>query len=169
MKTAIAGTYWFFWVLTTMVTGVLAGYMVSHSIMLGQFFNWYIASDHLDLLRQTYTAFRAGSDAYKIYDIPLLLDLIFGTLFVIMAFVVKRHRIISVLAGFATWWVSVIFLGFGVGAAEDAVLTSTADSATVQYYHSVNIPAHSSFAVIYLISLLLLLLIPLLDLRGKAR
>ena len=151
--------YWFFWFLTAMVTGVLSGYMVSHSIMFGQFFNWYIASDNLDLLRQTYTAFRAGSDAYKIYDIPLLLGLIFGTAFVVLAFVVKRHRVISVLAGLATWWVSTIFIGLGVGEAEDAVLTSTADDATVQYFHAVNIPVHSTFAAIYLCSLALLLAI----------
>lgn len=28
-----------FWLLTTMLTGVLSGYMVSHSIMFGRFFN----------------------------------------------------------------------------------------------------------------------------------
>lgn len=161
--------YWLFWFLTAMVTGVLSGYMVSHSIMFGQFFNWYIASDNLDLLRQTYTAFRAGSSAYKIYDIPLLLGLIFGTVFVVLAFVVKRHRIISVLAGFATWWVSAIFVGFDVGEAEDAVLTSTADDATVQYFHAVNIPVHCTFAAIYLAAMALLLTIPLLELRRRAK
>ncbi len=159
--------YWFFWFLTALVTGVLSGYMVSHSIMFGQFFNWYIESDNLDLLRQTYTTFRAGSNAYKIYDIPLLLGLIFGTVFVVLAFVVKRQRIISVMAGLATWWVSAIFIGFDVGDAEDAVLTSTADDATVQYFLSVNIPVHASFAAIYLCSMALLLAVPLLELRRR--
>lgn len=75
----LARLYWPLWVVTTMLTGVLSGYMVSHSIMFGQFFNWYIESDNLELLRQTYTTFRDGSNAYKIYDIPLLLHLIAGT------------------------------------------------------------------------------------------
>jgi hypothetical protein len=163
-----ARLYWPFWVITTMLTGVLSGYMVSHSIMFGQFFNWYIESDNLELLRQTYTTFRAGSDAYKIYDIPLLLHLIAGTVFVLLAFLLKRHRVITVLAGLSTAWVGAIFIGMDVGEAEDAVLTSTADSETVQYFLSINIPAHSSFAVIYLASLFLLLLIPLLELQKRA-
>lgn len=161
--------YWSLWVGTGLLTGVLSGYMVSHSIMFGQFFNWYIESDNLELLRQTYTTFREGSNAYRIYDIPLLLHLIAGTAFTLLALILKRHRVISVLAGLSTWWVSAIFIGMGVGEAEDAVLTSTADSETVQYFLSINIPAHSSFAVIYLIALFLLLLIPLLDMgNGRA-
>jgi hypothetical protein len=149
-----------------MLTGVLSGYMVSHSIMFGQFFNWYIESDNLELLERTYTTFRAGSNVYRIYDIPLLLHLIAGTAFAALALILKRHRVISVLAGLSTWWVSAIFIGMGVGEAEDAVLTSTADSEMIQYFLSINIPAHSSFAVIYLVSLFLLLLIPLLDMRN---
>lgn len=167
-KSVWARLYWPLWVITTMLTGVLSGYMVSHSIMFGRFFNWYIESDNLELLRQTYTTFRAGSDAYKIYDIPILLHLIAGTAFVLLAFVLKRHRIITVLAGLSTGWVGAIFIGMDVGEAEDAVLTSTADSETVQYFLSINIPAHSSFAVIYLASLFLLLLIPMLELRRRA-
>src|SRR5689334_1985136 len=42
--------FWVFWCLTTMLTGVLAGYMVSHSIMLGRFFNWYLETGNTDLL-----------------------------------------------------------------------------------------------------------------------
>lgn len=163
----LARLYWPLWVVTTMLTGVLSGYMVSHSIMFGQFFNWYIESDNLELLRQTYTTFRDGSNAYRIYDIPLLLHLIAGTAFVVLAFALRRHRTLSVLAGLSTWWVSTIFIGLGVGEAEDAVLTSTADAETVQYFLAINIPAHGSFAVIYLTSLLLLLLIPLLELRRR--
>jgi hypothetical protein len=152
---------------TGLLTGILSGYMVSHSIMLGQFFNWFISSDNLDLLRQTYTSFRASSNAYRVYDIPLLLHAIAGTAFSVTALLRKRHRILSALSGLATWWVGAIFIGMGVGTAEDAVLTSTADTATVQYFLSINIPAHTSFAVIYVTALLLLLLIPLLELRRR--
>lgn len=164
--TIVERAYWALWVVTVMLTGVLAGYMVSHAIMLGRFFDWFVATDNLELLRRTYTMFRAHSNAYRVYDIPLLLHLIAGTAFAANALLLKRHRTIAVLAGLATWWVGAIFVGFGVGSAEDAVLTSTADQATAQYFLAVNIPAHSSFAAIYLTALFLLLIIPLVDLRG---
>ncbi len=80
-----------------------------------------------------------------------------------MALLAKRHRVLAVLAGLSTWWVSAIYLGFHVGSAEDAVLTGVADHATTQYFLAVNLPAHISFALIYLASMALLLAVPLLE------
>jgi hypothetical protein len=158
--------YWALWIVTTTLTGVLAGYMVSHSIMLGRFFNWFIESGNLDLLHRTYTVFREASNAHITYDIPLYLHFAAGVAFVVLAFVLKRHRILSVLAGLSTYWTGSIFMLIDLDEAEDSVLTGTADAAMTQYYLSINIPVHATFAAIYLASMLLLLLIPLLDKRS---
>jgi hypothetical protein len=158
----LARLYWTLWVVTTMLTGILAGYMISHSIMLGRFFTWFAISDNLDLLRQTYTTFRAQTRAYVWYDVPLLLHLVFGIAWVLLSFIVKIQRAIAFVAGLSTVWVSILFMGLNFDEVEDSVLTSTADAATVRYFASMNIPLHTSFAVIYAFSLLLLLLIPLI-------
>ncbi len=158
--------YWATWIVTTMLTGVLSGYMVSHSIMLGRFFNWFIESGNLDLLHRTYTVFREASGAHIVYDIPLYLHFAAGIAFVVLAFVLKRHRILSVLAGLSTFWTGSIFMLIDLDEAEDGVLTGTADSALIQHYLSINIPVHAAFAAAYLAAMLLLLLIPLLDKRS---
>jgi hypothetical protein len=153
--------YWSFWCITAVLNGVLTGYMVSHSIMLGRFFNWYLESGKEGLLHQTYTVFRASNNAYRLYDIPLGLHLVVGGVWVVLALLVRRQRIIALLAGLATYWVAAIFLGTGLGTAEDAVLTATATPELTQRYLMLNLPIHTAFAVIYATSLLLMLLVPL--------
>jgi hypothetical protein len=160
-RDSLSSFYWTLWVVTTMLTGILAGYMVSHSIMLGRFFTWFVDSNNLELLRQTYTAFRAQGRAHIWYDVPLFLHLIVGVVWTALSFLLKRHRLIATTAGLSTVWVSILFFGLRFDEAEDAVLTSTADPATTQYFAVLNVPLHSLFAVIYVTSLFLLLLVPL--------
>jgi hypothetical protein len=109
--------YWSLWCVTTVLAGILAGYMVSHSIMLARFFDWYIASDNMELLRRTYTIFRNSSNANRMYDIPLLLSLIFGTAWTMLAFALKRDRMVTAIAGLSTVWVTGISLGTDLGEA----------------------------------------------------
>jgi hypothetical protein len=92
-KNILNKLFWVFWCSTTILTGILAGFMVSHSIMLGRFFNWFIESGNENLLHQTYTVFRAASKAHVVYDIPLYLALVSGVIWTALAFILKRDRI----------------------------------------------------------------------------
>jgi hypothetical protein len=154
--------YWPTWVINTALTGILAGFMISHSIMFGQFLSWFVASGKSDLLHQTYTVFRGETPWNNIYDIPLLLQLIVGLVFVGISLGLRRRSLFAVAAGAATVWVSILFLAFRVGVAEDAVLSGSADGGMAQYFLRINIPLHSTFAVIYSASFLVLLTFPIL-------
>ena len=153
--------FWIFWFSTTVLTGILSGFMISHSIMLGRFFNWYIESDNRELLRQTFTVFRETHAPGVLYNSPLYLALLSGVVWTVLAFILKRDRIIACLAGLSTFWVGNIFFLSLLNKAEEAVLSSNADAAMAQYYLSINLPLHISFAVIYLASVFLLLWVPL--------
>ncbi len=166
-KSFIDRLYWGFWCSTTLLTGILAGYMVSHSIMLGRFFNWYVKSGNMDLLRQTYTVFRNSSNAHALYDIPLYLALVSGIIWIILSLILKRDRVIAFIAGLAAFWVGMIFSIADLDEAEEAVLTGVADDKMAQLYLSINIPLHSTFAAIFIISTLLLLFVALKN-RKKA-
>ena len=166
-KSFIDRLYWGFWCSTTLLTGILAGYMVSHSIMLGRFFNWYVQSGNMDLLRQTYTVFRNSSNANALYDIPLYLALVSGIVWVILSLILKRDRVIAFIAGLAAFWVGIIFSVADLDEAEEAVLAGVADDKMAQLYLSINIPLHSTFAAIFIISTLLLLFVALKN-RKKA-
>ncbi|MFC1938200.1 hypothetical protein ACFLWH_00865 [Chloroflexota bacterium] len=51
-KKIINKLYWNFWGFTTIFIGILAGFMVSHSLQLGRFFTWLIESGDDGLLCQ---------------------------------------------------------------------------------------------------------------------
>lgn len=157
MKGVFSKLHSAFWYPTTVLTGILAGFMVSHAIMLGRFFNWYILSGNEELLHQTYTVFRLESSPQVPYDIPLFLALLSGVIWTILCFIVKKDRIVALTAGLSTFWVGFIFFASNLGEAEDAVLSNTASAALTQHYLTVNIPVHTLFAAIYLVSFILLL------------
>jgi hypothetical protein len=150
---------WIFWFSTTFLTGILTGYMLSHSIMLGRFFSWFVESGNLDLLRQTFTVFRQTSqpDPNTLYWIPIYLALVSGLIWTVLAFVLKQDRIIALIAGLSTVWVGMLFMISGIDEAEEAVLSGMADAQMVQLFSSINVPIHSLFAIIYGLSQFLLL------------
>ena len=162
-KNTLGKLFWVFWCSTTILTGILAGYMVSHSIMLGRFFSWLVASGNMDLLRQTFTVFREVSkpDPNVLYDIPLYLAFVSGVIWTVLAFILKRDRIIALIAGLSTFWVGNIFAISDLDEAEEAVLSGVADERMAQFFLSINVPIHTLFAVIYVVSLFLLLFVAL--------
>jgi hypothetical protein len=155
--------FWLFWCSTTILTGILAGYMISHSIMLGRFFSWIVDSGNMDLLRKTFTVFREVSkpDPNRLYDIPLYLALASGVVWIVLAFLLKRDRIIALIAGLSTLWVGAIFAISDLDEAEEAVLSGIADERMARYFSTINVPIHALFALIYVVSLLLLLFVAL--------
>jgi len=168
-KNTLGKLFWIFWCSTTILTGILAGFLVSHAIMLGRFFQWFLESGNENLLHQTYTVFRAASNPHIAYNIPLSLAFISGIIWTVLAFIARRDRIIAVTAGLSTVWVSMIFFLSDFGKAEVAVMTATADARLTQLYTSINLPIHTLFAAMYVVSLFLLLLVPLKGQWPKAR
>ena len=160
-KNTLSKLFWVFWCSTTILTGILAGFLVSHSIMLGRFFQWFIESGNENLLHQTYTVFRVASNAHVVYNIPLYLAFVSGIIWTVLAFIVRRDRIIAVTAGLSTLWVGMIFFISDLHEAEEAVLTGMADARLTQLYTSINLPVHTLFAAMYVVSLFLLLLVAL--------
>jgi len=84
--------YWSFWCSTTILAGILAGFLISHSIMLGRFFNWYFESGNVDLLHKTYSVYRK-TNAFEraLYNLPLLLSLVSGIIWTGLAVYLKRE------------------------------------------------------------------------------
>lgn len=158
-KTVINKLYWIFWYCITMLTGILAGFMISHSIMLGRFFTWFIESGNIDLLRNTYSVFRAATNPQALYNFFLLLSFVLGFIWVILAFLKKKDRILSTIAGLSTFWVTLYFFGLGFGKIEESVMLGIADETTQQLFVSLNVPIHVYNAIIYTLCFLLLLVI----------
>ena len=153
--------YWIFWGSTTLLTGILAGFLTSHSIMLGRFFSWFVETGNFQLLQATYTVFREAHAPQTLYNAFLWLGLASGAMWTALAVWLKKERAIAVTAGLSTLWVAIIFNATGFGKMEEAVMSGTASEAVMQSFLSLNIPLHTAFAAIYTLSFLLLLIVAL--------
>lgn len=147
------------WFAITMVTGILAGFLTSHSIMLGRFFTWLIESDNYQVFTDTFSVFRAATHANVHYNLVLWLSLLIGTIWFIVCLIAKKDRIVALIAGLSSFWVGSVFFASGFSDAEEAVAMGIADETVRQFFVSWNLPLHTSFAIFYAFCLLLLLLV----------
>jgi hypothetical protein len=150
--------HWVLWFAITMLTGILAGFLTSHSVVLGRYFTWLIESENYQVFTNTFSVFREATHANVHYNLFLWVSFLIGIIWTIFCFIVKKNRIIALIAGLSTVWVGCVFFASGFSEAEEAVAMGVADEAVRQFFVSWNIPMHLSFAVFYTICFFLLLL-----------
>ncbi len=146
------------WFAITILTGILAGFLISHSVMLGRYFTWLIQSGNYQVFTDTFSVFREATHANIHYNLFLWVSLIIGFIWTILCFIVKKTRIIALIAGLSSFWVGSVFFSSGFSNAEEAVATGVAGETVRQFFVSWNIPMHTSFAVFYSLCFFLLLL-----------
>ena len=157
-KTLVRQIYRILWFGTTIITGILAGFLTSHSIMLGRFFSWLIETGNFHVFTDTFSHFRLATQANVHYNMFLWISLLIGTLWTIFTFILRENRATALIAGLSTFWVGGVFFASGFSEAEEAVATGMADEATRQFFLSWNLPIHTSFAFFYSFCLFLLLM-----------
>jgi hypothetical protein len=145
------------WFAITMVTGILAGFLTSHSVMLGRYFSWLIESGNYQVFTDTFSVFREATHANIHYNIALWASFVTGIVWTVFCFIVKKNRVTALIAGLSSLWVGCVFFASGFSSAEEAVCTGAADEAVRQFFVSWNIPMHASFAVFYSVCFFLLL------------
>jgi hypothetical protein len=126
--------------------------------MLGRYFTWLIESGNYRVFTDTFSVFREATHANVHYNLFLWVSLVIGIIWTIFCFIIKKNRIIALIAGLSSFWVGCVFFSSGFSDAEEAVARGVADEAVRQFFVSWNIPMHTSFAVFYSLCFFLLLL-----------
>jgi len=145
------------WFTTTALTGVLAGFLISHCLILGRFFNWMLAAGDDAFFSDIFAPFRTATRANVHYNAVLWLSLLVGLLWLVSSFVLQRDRILALTAGLSSFWVGAVFFASGFAEAEEAVCSGVADQALRALYSALNLPLHRGFAVAYSLAFLVLL------------
>ena len=157
-RAALRRVYWILWFALTMITGILSGFLVSHSIMLGRFFTWLIESGNNSVFVDTFSVFRKATRANVHYNLFLWISLAIGVAWTAVCFIIRNTRVTAVVAGLSSFWVGCVFFVSDFAAAEAAVASGTAGEALRQFFVAWNIPIHVSFAIFSSICFFLLLL-----------
>lgn len=149
--------YWVLFFLTIITTGMLSGFITSHSVMLGRFFTWCVENNHTEVFSSYFAQFRIETRANVHYNLILWINMIIGILWTITCFINKRSRIVAVIAGISTFWVGSVFFASNFAEMEGAVCSGISDANIQQSFVSLNIPLHISFAVFYTLCFVILL------------
>ena len=156
-KAILRRSYWVLWFALTMLTGILSGFLLSHSVMLGRYFSWLIESGNNHVFVDTFSVFRDATRANLHYNLFLWISFVVGIAWTPICFIARKTRAVAVTAGLSTFWVGSVFFASNFAAAEQAVSTGTATEAVRRFFLSWNLPIHASFAAFYSICFFLLL------------
>jgi hypothetical protein len=162
--------YWPSWFVAALLTGIVAGFMLGHALILARFVDWLLLSG-TPALSQAYASFRgsagrAGLDAFYAFA---GLQIVGIGAFVLVALAARRHRAAALVAGAAgTLWIAVHY-GSGFGALEASVVRSAAGvpREVADRFVGWNGPIHFFHAATLTVALGALLSVPLAALRRR--
>jgi hypothetical protein len=157
--------YWTSWLLAAGLTGIVAGLMLGHALLLAPFLDWLLAGAPSGLFGPTYPRFRsaAGRAGLGAFYAVVGFQVLAVALFLLLALVRRRHRGAAVIAGAAgAGWVLVHYAS-GFGALEAEVVRSVAEppAGLVSRFVAWNTPLHYVHALVLTVALGALLSVPL--------
>jgi hypothetical protein len=162
--------YWTSWCLAVLFTGVVAGFMLGHALILAQFLDWMLASG-TPALSRAYPAFRgsAGRAGLVAYYAVAGLQVAATSVFLLVSLVTRRHRSAALVACVAAaLWIAVHYAS-GFGSLEADVLQSTRDlpREVADRFVGWNVPIHLFHAATLALAFGALLSVPLAALRRR--
>ena len=148
------------WVLASVTTGLVAGFMLGHALILGRFVDWMLASDRR-LLASTYPVFAssAGRGGLTMFYAICGLQVIAALTLLGLALGTRRHRRAATIAALAAVLWPLVHYASGFGALEAVVLRSTTPvpPEVAARFLAWNAPVHAIHAALLLVGLLALL------------
>jgi hypothetical protein len=156
--------FWPCWLLASVTTGLVAGFMLGHALILGRFLEWMLAGDPR-LLAATYPAFArsVGSTGLTVFYAICGLQVLAALALLALSLGARRHRVGAGLAAIAAVLWPVIHYASGFGAVEAVALRSVTpvSSDVATGFLAWNTPVHGVHAALLLVGLVALLAIPL--------
>ncbi|MEL6761775.1 MAG: hypothetical protein AAFP04_15430 [Myxococcota bacterium] len=153
------------WRAAGLVTALVAGYLTSHVIVLGRYFDWLVAHDHAALLQTTYSAFRLEADPVTPYLGSFFVQFFLAVALLIIAL---RHRstlgiprlAAAVLAAGALPLTIAVFSVTGFYEVEQRVMAATDLSPeTLDTWLKLNVPLHVASAMIFIVAAMALVFV----------
>lgn len=163
--------YWTSWVVAVLLTGVVAGFMLGHALILAPFLDWMLGRP--GLLAETYPVFRssAGRSGLTLFYAVAGLQVLAALEFLGVALVTGRQRLPAVMAGVAGAGWLLVHYASGFGAVEATVAGSGGPlpGEIVQRFVAWNTPIHFVHAAVLTVALGALLAVPLSALRRRGQ
>lgn len=160
------------WLLACVTTGLVAGFMLGHALILGRFLDWMLATDPR-LLASTYPTFAssAGRGGLTLFYAICGLQVVAALALLAVALGARRHRLGAAVAALTAVLWPILHYASGFGGVEAVALRSTTPVApeVASRFVAWNIPVHAGHAALLLVGLVALLAIPLSAQRPDRR
>ena len=157
--------YWPSWVVAVVTTGLVAGFMLSHALLLGRFLDVLLTSGSGVPFGSTYPTFArtAGRSGLTLFYGLCGVQVVAALAFLAVAVGARGERLAAAIAGIAAVLWPAVHYGSGFGAVEQAVLRSGVEvpAELAARFVTWNAPIHVLHAAVLTAGLGALLSVPL--------
>jgi hypothetical protein len=121
--------YWASWIVALATTGIVAGFMLSHALLLGRYFDWLLTSGRARLLAETYPLFArsAGQSGLQAFYAIAGLQVVSGLAFLVISALARRTAAAGAIVGITAVLWPLVHYASGFGALEAQVLRSSSE------------------------------------------
>lgn len=148
------------WYLAVLSTGVAAGAMTGHALLLGRFFTWVFATGRTEMFGLHYPAFIAAKKPQRLFDHLFTLALLAVTAHAVLLWFADRISALSLAAAGLQWLFVAIFFGTGFAALEvELFTTGTASPERAARFLALNTRVTAVSALLLLASFACLVLV----------
>ena len=162
--------FWPCWLLASVTTGLVAGFMLGHALILGRFLDWMLATDARQFAAMYPTFARAaGARGLWVFYAICGIQVVAALALLALSVGARSHRLgAGIAASAGVLWIMVHY-GSGFGAIEAVVLRSTTpvSSELAAGFRALNASVHLLHASILLVGLGALLAMPLVTGRSR--
>lgn len=150
------------WFAAVLSTGIAAGAMAGHALLLGRFFQWTFESNGAEAFRLTYPRFIQARRPQFFFDHLFTLALLLVTAYDVILLLSARLCALALLAAGSQWLFVAIFFGSGFASLEGKVLAQgDVSPERVRRFVSLNPRITIVSAILLLASFVLLMLMTL--------
>ncbi|TMB37805.1 MAG: hypothetical protein E6J55_25655 [Deltaproteobacteria bacterium] len=127
---------------TTILAGIVTGFYLSHTLVLGRMFSWLAEPSRLSLLNQTYSEFRVLHPPL-LYIAVICIQQVAALAFSILSVLLRRQAFPAAAAAVCTLVVPLIHVASGFFRLEVGVVSGAVrDSAQLSRFGAWNVPIH---------------------------
>jgi UDP:flavonoid glycosyltransferase YjiC (YdhE family) len=108
--------------LAVLTTGIAAGAMAGHALLLGRFFDWMFESNRTEMFRQSYPVFIREKKPELLFDHLFTLALLVTNAYAVLLWRADRIDALALAAAGLQWFFVLIFFGSGFASLERELL-----------------------------------------------
>ena len=142
-----------FLLLAVVASGMAAGAMIGHTLLLGSFLNWFFKTGNTDLFNRSYPVFLEANKSGVVFNHIFSLSMVSSTAFFLYLLLVGSLSVMPMSAIALQWAFLIVFYGSGLASLEHKLFRGKdAGPEVITKFLRLNLPVLATLSLLLFVS-----------------